>query len=237
MTCPKGRHKVVVTCGQPTKPPHTDEKNPGICSRPRAFCVPDGGSAPDWSCWQHGGTTYEHDIRDLMFDSCRDAVEKLLQEAKDGKHTADSVVTIKRAKTKYTGHANKDGSYTVSTTMHWNMHEVIISGIKVSWPNMSAADKAAVQALEEALEAHEQLHAQIAEEYLEELNHGEPVSATAKDQDSAVAALNQKLREFEAEIGAELDRRQTEYDDKTEHGMKQSNIGGEDVILRCPAMM
>ncbi|MBI3957892.1 MAG: DUF922 domain-containing protein [Chloroflexi bacterium] len=53
-------------------------------------------------------------------------------------------------------------------------------------------------------------------------------------QAAARDACGAKLAQYEAEIFAEQRKRQREYDDKTKHGSKQSEVGGEDVQLVCP---
>lgn len=236
MNCPKGKRKVIVLCGEPTKPPYTDEVNPGVCSRPRAFCLADGEPEPHWKCWQHGGTDYRHETEERDFKNCADAADQFRKDALAGKHTAQSGVYIKRIGTPITSVKNSNGSYTYSTVPHYEIDhgKTYVGGVKISWPNMTTADKAAVAAAEETLEAHEQLHIQIGEEYVEELNSGATVSASGKDRTSARQALIDKLTQMDQAAGNELQTRQDDYDNKTDHGAKQSNIGGVDVQLKCP---
>jgi hypothetical protein len=236
MNCPKGRNKVIVLCNEPTKPPHEDEKNPGVCSRPRAFCLADGEPTPDWKCWQHGGTDYRHEIEDKKFKDCADAAKQFAKDAMEGTATASSGVYIKRPAGQSKSVKNADGSFTYSTVPHYEIDhgKTYVAGVSISWPNMTAAEKAAVETAENALEAHEQGHVTIAEEYLEELNSGATVSATGKDQASAKAALIKKLEDMDAAVGQELNSRQQDYDANTDHGRHQSNIGGVDVMLKCP---
>ena len=45
--CGKGKVAKRVLCRERTKPPHTDEVNPGTCSRVKVFCLASGKPKPD----------------------------------------------------------------------------------------------------------------------------------------------------------------------------------------------
>ncbi len=228
--CTEGRMKVLVKCGEKTKPPYTDEVNPGTCSRVKAFCLAKSEPTPDWNCFQHGGDDYPHKITQRLFDNCADAVKKLT-----GVHAADSEVYLKASgKLKYS--KNKDGSYTGETSLSWAIDRSVsfVAGLEISWPNMSAADKAAVQEVQEALEAHEQWHFHIAEEYLQELNDGSKITVTSATKEIAEAKLKAQIADKISMVNAELTKRQKDYDELTNHGVDQSKVGGKDVKLKCP---
>jgi hypothetical protein len=222
--------KVLVKCGEKTKPPHTDEVNPGTCSRVKAFCLEKGEPTPDWNCYQHGGDDYPHQITKRMFDNCADAVKKLT-----GVPAAESEVYIK-ATGNSTYRKNKDGSYTGDISLSWSINRSasFVAGLEISWPNMSAADKAAVKEVQDALEAHEQGHFHIAEEYLQELNGGGKITVTAATKEAAEKKLKAQVADKISIGNTELANRQKEYDDLTNHGVDQSKVGGKDVKLKCP---
>lgn len=228
--CTEGRTKVLVKCGEKTKPPHTDEVNPGTCSRVKAFCLAKGEPTPDWNCFQHGGDDYPHKITQRMFDNCADAVKKLAEV-----HAADSeIYLLASGKSKYS--KNKNGSYTGEISLNWSIDRSIsfVAGLEISWPNMSAADKAAVKDVQEALEAHEQWHFHIGEEYLQELNDGSKITVTGATKESAEKKLKAQIADKISMVNTELAKRQEDYDELTNHGVDQSKVGGKDVKLKCP---
>lgn len=232
--CGKGKVAQTVTCGKPTKPPHTDEKNPGTCSRTKVFCLARGEAAPDWTCWQHL-PRYQTVYKEREFKDCADAAAQLQADAKNDIAAATTEYSIKDSPT--TSYSGTEGNYTCTATPNWSFDrgKMVINLPRYSWPNMSAAEKAAVDKAINALRVHEEGHVTIVEEFVAEVDGRKSrISGSGTTKADALAACKKKLSEYEADIFAEHRKRQSEYDDKTKHGSKQSEVGGEDAQLVCP---
>lgn len=234
--CPQGSERLLVTCGKPTRPPHTDEKNPGTCSRTKVFCVSPGASAPDWACWQHD-QQYQTETTSLTFQNCADAAEKLSQGLSSNQYAGGTIPVLTYAAS-FQYRRNNNGQWTCEATLRWSVNtaETVVRLPDITWPNMTAAEKAAVQRALNALRAHEEGHIRVAETYASELsaNGGEKLSASGDSKQLAKEAVQQWLKTHEQNVTAELDRRGNAYDELTQHGLQQSNIGGQDVLLICP---
>ena len=234
--CPDGTTWQLVKCGKPTKPPHKDEKNPGTCSRTKGFCVP---PTPDWTCWQHG-KDYVLVKEPRHFKDCKDAVNTFNQETAQGQHEATTKPYLRYTSPPATTTAAKSGkSWTARTTLRWSVDasKTIVTIPEITWDDMTDADKAAAKSVADALLAHEEGHVQKAVDYAAELSAGggDKLSATGATEQEARNALNQKITDRTREVGAELNKRNGDYDDITQHGVKQSNLpGGKDARLVCP---
>lgn len=232
--CGKGKVARSVKCGEPTKPPHTDEVNPGTCSRVKVFCLAPGEAEPDWACWQHI-PRYQTVYKPREFLNCADAAAKLRDEAKNDMPAATTQYRLKDSPT--TSYSGKEGNYTCTATAHWSVdrENMVVNLPQYSWPNMTDAEKAAVQKALNALRDHEEGHVTITEEYAKELSGKTgSVSGSGPTKKAALEACQKKLAQYEAGILGEQEKRQDEYDDKTKHGTKQSAVGGEDVEIVCP---
>lgn len=231
--CGKGKTAKRVLCGERTKPPHTDEVNPGTCSRVRNFCLAPGEPEPDWACWQHRYRLVEK-LR--QFADCADAVKALQEDAKKKNPAATTEYQIKAIPAFPKG-GTDGGRHTYEVTIYWQVDwaSMTINMPTYSWPNMSDPEKSAVKNTLIDLLAHEEGHVSIAEEYVTELSEGRiQIRGTGSTPTAAIEDCNVKLAIHEAQTIAELRRRQEAYDDKTEHGVKQSEVGGVDVVLVCP---
>lgn len=232
--CGKGKVSVTVKCGEATKPPHTDEVNPGTCSRVKVFCLSPGEAAPDWACWQHI-PRYQIASKPREFLNCADAAAKLKEDAKNKVAAATTEYLLKNAPTtKYSG---TEGKYTCTATPNWSLDrdKMVINLPSITWPNMTEAEKAAVQKALNALLKHEEGHVALTEDYVKELaGRKATVSGAGATKKDALAACSAALREYEAGILRELKDRHSGYDDETASGTKQSEVGGEDVELVCP---
>ncbi len=232
--CGKGTVARTVKCGEATKPPHTDEVNPGTCSRVKVFCLAPGEAEPDWACWQHL-PRYQTVYKDREFLNCADAAAKLKEDAKNKTAAATTEYRIKNAPT--TSYSGVEGNYTCTATPHWSFDrkKMVINLPRYSWPNMTDAEKAAVQKALDALRVHEEGHVTIVEEYVAEIAGKKTnISGSGPTTKDALAACSAKLKDYEAGIFAKHRERQDEYDSKTENGTKQSEVGGEDAQLVCP---
>lgn len=225
-----------VTCGEPTKPPHTDEVNPGTCSRIRIFCVAPGDPDPDWACWQHIAR-YTLNLQERQFADCADAARQLAEDVKNEIPAATTEYSISVQAPKFVFSGSPSTGYTYTTTVNWQVDydRIVINFPSYSWPNMSDADQNAVNAALGALMAHEEKHVTLTEEFVRGLRRNKPkITASGPDKDAAKAACVAKLRQHEAKVRADLARKQEEYDKKTDHGANQSADGGVDVKLECP---
>ncbi len=232
--CGKGKSVKRVLCGERTKPPHTDEVNPGRCSRVRNFCLAPGEPEPDWACWQHRYRLVEK-LRE--FKDCADAANTLAEEAKLKLPGATTEYEIKDL-TAFPVPGRDGKRYTYEISVYWQVDwaSMVINLPQYSWPNMTTAEMAAVKNTLLDLRAHEEGHVSITEEFIDELSQqsirisGSGATSTAAIQDCSV-----QLAIHEAKTIAELRDRQNQYDDKTEHGVKQSEVGGVDVLFICPS--
>jgi hypothetical protein len=232
--CPDGTTWQLVTCGKPTKPPHKNEKNPGVCSRTKGFCVP---PTPDWTCWQHG-KNFILVKEPRHFKDCKDAVATFNKEAAEGKHEASTQPGLQFSGPPPT--VSKSGkNWTAKIALRWSVDasKTVVTIPDITWDDMSDADRDAVRAVVAALQAHEEGHVQTAVDYAAELsaNGGDILSATAPTEQEARDALKRKITERRQAVTSELNQRNNSYDDTTAHGVKQSNLpGGVDVRLECP---
>ncbi len=98
---------------------------------------------------------------------------------------------------------------------------------------MTKADKAAFADFRGKLQAHEEGHMIIAEDYAKEIS-GTIKKASESTRKKAKKELQNELNKHRQEAQNTLDERRIAYDEKTDHGRKQSEVGGEDVRLDCP---
>jgi Bacterial protein of unknown function (DUF922) len=125
--------------------------------------------------------------------------------------------------------------YIASTGVSWSIN-VATSTMEVTdfvWPNMTAADTAAVAAFRAALLAHEEEHFRRVEAALPTLP--KTFSATGATKRAAVDALQAKVPDEVTKANAAMQKVTDDYDAKTGHGKTQSAVGGTDVKLTCPA--
>jgi Bacterial protein of unknown function (DUF922) len=164
------------------------------------------------------------------FHNCQAASDWLNSGADTGEAYSDFAPRIGKP----TAGTSESGKPTLTVDVSWDYN---IGGSRTSvvvptWPNMSAADKAAVQAYREAAEAHEQGHHQVAKDFMSKA--GEEKTGEGDTPKKARADLEQKLKEYEDQTKKALKKETDDYDDKTDHGRNQSAIGGQDVKLQCP---
>lgn len=237
--CPDGSTWILVTCGEPTKPPHDDEVNPGTCSRKKGFCIAPGQALPDWACFQHGGK-YNLVKIPLSFTDCAEAANYFSQEGAEDRYAGQTEPGLYYSSPETRSAKNSQGGWTYRTTIRWAVDAATttVTLPDVSWPNMTDAEQAAVQNMTDALRAHEEGHIDVAGSYVDELNgsdgKGEVVSASGTTKAEAREALLQALAAREKAVKEALDSLGAEYDAITKHGLKQSAVGGENVILVCP---
>jgi|SRR5215216_1470796 len=128
-----------------------------------------------------------------------------------------------------------DGSWKVEVNVSWSIDPKQSTITLPEWTNVKSADKSAWQDYRNALRAHEVLHIRIAEEYTKKVSC--TVSSTGASPKEAGENLQEKLNRYREAVGSLLDDLtgpNSEYDKITDHGLKQSKIGGKDVRLNCP---
>ena len=132
---------------------------------------------------------------------------------------------------------NPDGSYNAVIRLTWRVdpYKTIVTLPEISWPNMTDAERLGVKDLVDAMLAHEEGHVRVAENYARDLS-GERLSVTGSSPEAAKAELMKQLAEHERAVATELDKKENDYDDLTEHGANQSIVGGKDTELRCPSV-
>ncbi|WP_159829216.1 DUF922 domain-containing protein [Arthrobacter sp. 9AX] len=128
---------------------------------------------------------------------------------------------------------NGDG-YEVSVDVTWKLNPSKTATVMEvpEWPNMSEADKAAVQEYSDALRAHEEGHHERAIDFMS--RNGKTITGEGGTRKEAQADLQRKLDEYMAESKDQLDEVSKSYDETTDHGRNQSAVGGRDVRLNCP---
>jgi hypothetical protein len=143
--------------------------------------------------------------------------------------------------------SNADGTYTASTVVTWTLdrENTVIKLPSVNWPNMTDAEKKAVQNFHEAVRIHEVGHITVAEMIVRDpygSHAGEVKSDPASTRDSAIVNLQRKVDDLQSSAQAAIDQVAGdggEYDTATDHGRRQSHgppkfPGGPDIKLSCP---
>jgi len=129
-----------------------------------------------------------------------------------------------------------DGSFKAEVKVDWSIDPKRSIIQLPDWTNVkSKDDKSAWQDYVNALQAHEVLHIRIAEEYTKKVSC--TVSSTGASPMEAGVNLQEELNRYREAVGSLLDDLtgpNSEYDKITDHGLKQSKIGGKDVRLNCP---
>ena len=108
-----------------------------------------------------------------------------------------------------------------------------------TWPNMTNAERAALQKYMDALIVHEQGHEQIGKQIAENWS-GATESAIGSSQQEAIEKLKAAIEKMRQQRGHDMKVEQKNYDLQTENGARQSKgpeqgyPGGADAILDCP---
>jgi hypothetical protein len=140
---------------------------------------------------------------------------------------------------------NNDGTFTASVTATFTAKSSKPNIAPISWPNMTAADNAAVAAYDAALMQHELGHAEIAQNVC--TSEGGTLNANGSTEAAADQALQEAINEKQINAQSKLTDTEDQYDSVTDHGRNQSDgpnfsyedgkfqfPGGNDVILDCP---
>jgi predicted secreted Zn-dependent protease len=100
------------------------------------------------------------------------------------------------------------------------------------WPDMTAADKAAVKNYRDALKAHEDGHHKVAKDWAGK--ETKKITGEGATPEEARADLERKLEEYKQDAQSRLDQAGQDYDAKTASGANQKAVGGKNVELNCP---
>src|SRR5262245_13963401 len=163
------------------------------------------------------------------FDDCNAAVEWL----NSGAWTGDAQPIYKPTPGKIRTKKLADGTVKAEVDLTWSYDDSSTAEMTVpTWPDMTAAERAAVNKYKAALKAHEVKHFDVAEKVVKALP--KTVSATGSDEQEARANLQTEVDTYGSDAQTALDEANEDYDTKTQHGKTQSAVGGEDVRLDCP---
>jgi len=165
------------------------------------------------------------------FAACSDAADYL----NSGSYVGDAhPVFAPTTSSKIIPTKDPGGGFKATTSVTWALDPSSTMELtKPTWPKMTTADNAAVAAFLTALRAHENGHFDVQGKVL---TTKAPTSiwaygATAEE---ALSNLQSEANERLAALQTELDTKDAAYDTATEHGGKQSAVGGTNVHLECP---
>ncbi len=162
------------------------------------------------------------DARDVRVSSCRDVID----EPEAGLATIGFRFQVSDARASANG-----GRYT--GTVVFDLGEIVVLVPKsISWPEMSDADRARVEALRRAIFHHEIGHVRVAEAVRESLNAAR-TPIVAPD----VFAFRAQADDVGRTGFERFKREELEYDELTDHGRRQQNapgaLGGPNTALHC----
>jgi hypothetical protein len=186
-----------------------------------------------------GKTKYE----ERKFQTCKEAQNYIDSHSEEnGFYVGKATWELNFADAPITATKQPNGSYKAQVTVNYKIdaQDIEYTLPKWSWSNMTPAEKAALQEYMDALLAHEQGHIEVAERFAKDFSQSSKVSATGATPAQAKANLEAKLMQDLTKRRQELEKDEKTYDDKTEHGGKQSKgpewgyPGGKDVGLDCP---
>jgi hypothetical protein len=171
---------------------------------------------------------------------CREAVNFL----KGGGKTGDAWPELKPPRLGDVHTEQKpDGSFTSSVEVTWEVDDAKsrVEVIDFTWPNMSDAERTAVEKFAGQVRVHQAGHLEVSAKVASDSSG--VVSADGATEEAARRKLRKALVEHRKEVGALLKREASAggaYDQATERGVKQSKgpeagyPGGEDIRLDCP---
>jgi Bacterial protein of unknown function (DUF922) len=131
------------------------------------------------------------------------------------------------------------GGYQASATVNFVVNDKQVNIPDWSWPNMTEAERQALQKYRDALFAHEEGHLQVADQFAQQ-ESGHTVTATGRTPAEAKANLQQAIENLLGQKRTDLQKDEDAYDEQTEHGGEQHRgpgagyPGGDDVVFNCP---
>ncbi|HCT79335.1 MAG TPA: hypothetical protein DGT23_22795 [Micromonosporaceae bacterium] len=165
------------------------------------------------------------------FKDCNEAVSWLNSSTETGQASSDIKPTVGKP---VTGKTDAGPGHTATVDVKWKFNpDGSTTTIEVpEWPNMTPADKAAVQKYKDALKAHEDGHHKVAKDWA--AKESTKITGEGATPEEARADLQRKLEQYQQDAQQRLDGETAAYDAKTSHGANQSAVGGQDVKLTCP---
>jgi hypothetical protein len=163
------------------------------------------------------------------FEDCNAAVAWI----NSGVYTGEAQPVYKPTAGKIRHKKLPDGTQQGEVDISWaydasSTAEVIVP----TWPDMTAAEKAAVAKYKSALKAHEVMHFEVTDKIVKALP--KTVKATGSDPQDATTNLQNEVNTYQSDAQTAIDTATTDYDTLTGHGATQSAVGGVDVHLACP---
>jgi hypothetical protein len=164
------------------------------------------------------------------FDDCNAAVAWL----NSGTYTGEAQPVYKPTAGKIRSKKLPDGTLQAEVDITWAYDAASTAEVIVpTWPDMTKADKEAVNKYKAALRAHEVMHFDVTDKVVKALPL--TVKATGSDPQDATTNLQAAADTHQADAQTAIDTATSDYDTKTAHGASQSAVGGVDVHLACPS--
>jgi hypothetical protein len=162
--------------------------------------------------------------------SCQEAADHLGSGAHVGQASPVYHPTVGKVTTK----KQKDGTFKTSVKISWTLDKSsTMELIDFVWPGMTKAEKAAVKRFKALLKAHEVGHFNVQDAVVKSIGPTKVWAFGATPQE-AIDNLQTEATTRNDAVGTEQATRDTDYDTTTDHGRKQSAVGGTDVVLECP---
>jgi Bacterial protein of unknown function (DUF922) len=199
----------------------TTTSGPGRTRIPR-WAAPDAGTPP-------AARPPRVTEQQRTFANCREAVDWLMSTVETG--LADSQFTPRLGTV--TPGTTADGGHTRTVAVSWTF-DLGSSSTTIdvpSWPGMSEAERRAVHDYRDALVGHEEGHHRMARDFMAAA--GTRITGEGATPEEALADLQRQVDEYKTATGSRLDEATAAYDEQTDHGRRQSAIGGRDVRLDC----
>ena len=164
------------------------------------------------------------------FDDCNAAVEWL----NSGAYTGEAQPVYKPTAGKIRSKKLPDGTLEAAVDITWAYDAASSADVIVpTWPDMTKADKDAVNKYKAALRAHEVMHFDVTDKIVKALPL--TVKATGSDPQDATTNLQAAADTHQSDAQTAIDTATTDYDTKTGHGANQAAVGGANVHLTCPS--
>jgi len=225
--------------GDVAVPGNTESQRLSLSSRPA-----DGGAVGPPPGDQWVSPTAPENVKqkyaERRFKNCEDA-ERYLNDTNHFEGKTDWKLDIDSKNAEIRATKLPDGSSRAEGRVNYviDPNSVQITVPKWTWPNMTSSERAALQSFMDALMVHEVGHKTIAEQYAKDWSRNEMLSATGATPREAEANLKARAERLLDERRFDLQGDSNAYDERTEHGARQSNgppsyPGGKDARLVCP---
>jgi predicted secreted Zn-dependent protease len=167
------------------------------------------------------------------WEDCRAATQALQEmDGKNGHPTAAQTEWDPKYTPRGKAIQQADGSWTYTGTVTTRVEATVTLPEWENIPADPAIQKAWADTLD-ALRAHEEVHVAIAQEGVKSLD-GASIRGTGPTAEAAERAARAAFEAKLNKVADEIRTKQDQYDDKTDHGLKQDAIGGKQTKLICP---